>query len=159
MELLISTCTSLCFCIDLGNTMLGSQGTELTRVSRSNRKKVDWVGCLRGLEKVPVKWVKGHVWRTRRWNGRTQRERYSWLYILLLNADQQIISYSLHDNWLPRFPLSKVNWLTMGLLCSGVCVDDTDLKVFVTNTAKPLQSILCLSLFIPEIHAQRAVQK
>lgn len=41
--------------------MLGSQGTELTKVSRSNRKKVDWVGCLRVLEKVPVKWVKGHV--------------------------------------------------------------------------------------------------
>lgn len=33
----------------------------------------------------------------------------------------------------PRLPLSKVNWLTMGLLCSGVYVDVTDLKVFVTN--------------------------
>lgn len=41
--------------------MLGSQGTELTRVNRSNRKKVDWVGCLRVLEKVQVIYVKGHV--------------------------------------------------------------------------------------------------
>lgn len=116
--------------------MLGSQGTELTRLSRSNREKGGLDRFLRVLGKIPVQWVKGHVWRTRRWNGRTQRERYSWLCVLLLSADQQIISYPLRDTWLPRFPLSKVNWLTVSLLCSGVCVDDTDLKVFVTNTAK-----------------------